>query len=750
MSKEIINLNKKLERAEELYKANLYGPLGTLLSNLQESIEMLSDKYPAINARYYRIYMLYISAFEELNMKAMESYLQALISIGQELPSDYEYICSFYKECNEWVYTTALMTNPYNDTLHLLYALKLKEEQRYDEAILTLKYMLECYPALTEVRFLLWEIEAAHLENLCHSDDEVDANQLLELATETHNTKILKGLEIDERLDQASHNLAGIQVALWENKASENKKRWIAEWRHLELSHTTRILLADYAKSFMMYDMVSQLISAPAEPIFPEENYTNFSEYEKYMEALVNSGWQLAQHQYLLLGNSSYYYSKNKTTINLCVQRGLALNPKNPLLLVLKAQSFLSEENYNETGAAYHEAFKNGLRMSEYLFNLLTVNSRVESWQGILNIVTQFHRRQTPTLKTLFFQARALVKLGRYDEALVIINESLSDYPLPQHSYAPWLYNLRMVIHKINHNYTAFFEDMQSEINFYVDGDSDYFSTMNMCIEVLVEMGDYEECYKYAIYNFEQGELPQELKPVFQWICYQTFLESPEELGEAKAEDLIDNPMTFAQYRNNGFIQWMLMDFTAGANSLQQAAELSTNKAYYIKLALECVSSGSDNLAVIKLCEALKKEVPEARDWKVDFAYANALQQEKRYEESLVAHNDLLQRYPEYTFFNFEKNEFHMMLKTVKDTMKDLGNVEEYTKYNAMYLSKDNPSEQALNEQLEIINTVNYKDNLFLKHNLLKYISRFENEFKDEVQAELKLIKLRIEENYFV
>ena len=70
-----------------------------------------------------------------------------------------------------------------------------------------------------------------------------------------------------------------------------------------------------------------------------------------------------------------------------------------------------------------------------------------------------------------------------------------------------------------------------------------------------------------------------------------------------------------------------------------------------------------------------------------------------------MAHNDLLQRYTEYTFFNFEKNEFHKMLKTVKDTMKDLGNVEDYTKYNAMYLSKDNPSEEAMLEHLEIAKT---------------------------------------------
>ncbi|QDO94490.1 hypothetical protein FNB79_11110 [Formosa sediminum] len=748
MSLEVQDLIKKLERAEALFKAYHYGPLQEIITNLQEDIEMLSDKYPAVNARYYRIYMLYIGVYEELNMTAMESYLQALISIGQELPSDYEHVCSYYKECSEWIFTTALMTNPYNETLHLFYALKLQAEKRYDEAILTLKYILECYPALTEACFLLWEIEAAHLEVLCHSNDEEDCNEILELASATHNTTVLKGLEIEDRLDQTSKNLAAIQVALWEGKASENKKRWISEWRHLELNNNTRILLADYAKSFMMYDMVSQLISAPEEPQFPEENYINFSEYEQYMEALVNSGWQLAQHQYLLLGNSSYYYSKNNTTIEICVERGLALNPKNPLLLVLKSNYFLLEQNYNESGAAQHEAFKNGLRMSEYLFNLLTINSRIESWQGILDIVVQFHSRQTPTLKTLFFQARALVKLGRYEEALTVINEALSDYPLPPHSYAPWLYNLRMVIHKINHNYTAFFEDMQSEINFYQDGDSDYFNTMNMCIEALLEMKNYEECHKYAIYNFEQGYLLDELKPVFQWICYQTFLETPEALGEAKAEDLIDTPKTFEEYRNNGFIQWMLDDYTAGAASLKMAAELSTNKAFYITLALECLTYGTNNNAVIQLCETIKREVPEARNWKVDYNYANAFQQEKRYKESLVANYDVMQRYTEYTFFNFEKDDYHIMLKTVKEATKGLENIEEFTKYNAMFLSKDNPSEMAMLEHLELAQT-HYKEAIFLQHNLLETISKLDVKLEDNILETLNSVKSKIRTQYF-
>ncbi|WP_157814209.1 hypothetical protein [Olleya sp. Bg11-27] len=743
--KEVI---KQIEHAEALYKANLYAPLQSVISNIQENFDVLGDNNLADNARYYRIYMLYLGAFEEINMDVMESYLQALIDINEVLPSDYEYVCSYYKQCKEWVYETALMTHSYNETLHLHYALKLQEDKRFEEAIITLKYILECYPALTEARLLLWDIQSAQLEQLCASSEEADCFELLDLASATHNKTVLKGLQLDDRLDQAGKNLAMIQVEIWTKWSAEIKKLWDKEWKHFDLTDHTRLLLADFAKSFMKYDFVSKIVATPPEPEFPEENYTNFEEYQIYMKALANSGWQTAQHQYVLIGNSGYYHTKHKQTIEACVERGLALNPKNPLLHVLKAKSFFLDEDYNQTGNAYHDAFRNGLRMSEYLQYLLEVNGRIESWQGILDIVVQFHRRETPTLKTLFFQARALFRLHRFDEALEVINEALADFPLPKHSFAPWLYNLRMIIHRRNHNYTAFFEDMHAEIDFYEVGDNDYCGTMNMCVEALVEMGDYEECHKYAIYNFEHGKLSPELRPVFQWICYYTFLETPEALGKVTAADLIDNPTTFSEYRNNGFIQWMLRDNTAGSESLKMAAELSTNKACYLKLALHCLTAGFDNKATISLCETIKKEVPEARSWQLDFDYANTLQQDKRYKDTITAYQNLLQSYPKKTFINFPKDQYHMMLKAFKDTSKGLENVEDYTKYNAMFLSKDNPSDTALLDHLEIAKT-HSKDDLFLQHNLLESISKLNIEFKNGELEMLKEIKSRIRADYF-
>ncbi|MEL0645741.1 hypothetical protein V6251_15250, partial [Olleya sp. Ti.3.14] len=96
---------------------------------------------------------------------------------------------------------------------------------------------------------------------------------------------------------------------------------------------------------------------------------------------------------------------------------------------------------------------------------------------SFLNIVEQFHKGQTPTLKTLFFQARALVNLQQHVAALKVLNEALQDFPHPMHSYAPWLYCMRMDYHKKNQNYTAFLEDLNEEIYFYIIGDNDYCQT---------------------------------------------------------------------------------------------------------------------------------------------------------------------------------------------------------------------------------------------------------------------------------
>ena len=739
-------LIQQIERAEQLYKTNLYMHLQPVISNIQEHLELLTNN--SDYAKYYRIYMLYIGIYEELNMQVLQSYLQALININEVEASDYEYVCSYYKQCEETVYQEALMLYPYNETLHLHYALKLQEDKRFKEAIVTLKYILECYPASTEARFLLWDIEATQLAHLCASNEEANCYELLELASATHNEEVLKGLQLDHRLDKANQTLAYIQVALWEERSTEIKQHWNTEWKLLELTAVTRMLLADYAKSFMMYDMVSQVLKAPSEPEFPEEEYSNFEEYQTFIKAFATSGWQLAQHQYVLIGNSAYFYSNNKEILDISVERGLALNPKNPLLLVLKAKSFFFVNNYNETGVNYHEAFKNGLRLSEYLFYLLEVNSRIENWQGILDIVAQFHKGTPPTLKTLFFKARALVKLRQFDEALDTINVALSDFPLPPHSYAPWLYNLRMIIHKQNHNYTAFFEDMQSEINYYTIGDSEYCSTMNMCIEALIEMGNYQECYKYAIYNHEQGQLLPELYPVFLWICFYDYLEKPDDIADASELDLIQEPSTFIEYRTNGLIYWMLGNICAATNALQQAAQLATNKAYYLKLALSCAKEDFNTTKSIAACQIIKTQIPESSDWKTDYLLADLLKTGKHYKKALASFNQLLQSYPDYSFFEFPKDNNNMMLATLKTLSKAIENEGDYIKYNAMLLSKENPSANALLEHLEVVQT-HFETDKFLLHNLLGQIFKLNIDLENNELELLKDIKSKIRTSYF-
>lgn len=738
---------KQIERAEKLYQTNQYTALHTAINFIKEHLERLTEA--ADYARYYRLYMLYISAFEQINMPALQSYLSALVNINEAQASDFEYVCSFYTQCEEHIYQKALILYPYNESLHIHYALKLKEERRFDEAITILKYILECYPALTEARFLLRDIEAIQLEILCQSNQEADCYQLLELASSTHNLEVLKGLQLDERLDQTSLNLAHIQVALWENKTASNLKQWKTEWSLLDLSNNTKFLLADYAKAFMLYEMVSQIIKVPATPQFPENDYTTFKGYQNHINAFINSGWQQAQHSYVLLGNAAYYYTKNKTVLEQVVAQGLTLNPNNPLFYVLKAKSFFIEANYNDTGAMYHAAIKNGLRISEYLLYLLEVNSRIESWQGILDIVKQFHIKNPPTLKTLYFKARALFKLQQFDEALVVINEALTGFPLPPQSYAPWFYNLRMSIHKMNQNYDGFFEDLNSEIYYYTEGDSEYCSTINMAIEVLLEKEDYEECYKYAIYNHEQEYLSPELYPVFQWICFYDFLnEKPENLAEASTKDLIPKPITFTDYRNNGLIYWMTGNTNAGADALLAAASLANNKAYYLKLALACAKEGFNNIKSIEICEVIKTEAPEACDWKTDYEYANLLYQEQRYDQALLAFKHLLQSYPEHSFFNFPKDQNHMLLQTLKNITKALGYTKAHAKYNAMFLSKDEPSTDALLEHLKWIET-SKTDALFSRHNILEKITTSNTDFENNEPELLKAIKSKITTTYF-
>ena len=65
-----------------------------------------------------------------------------------------------------------------------------------------------------------------------------------------------------------------------------------------------------------------------------------------------------------------------------------------------------------------------------------------------------------------------------------------------------------------------------------------------------------------------------------------------------------------------------------------------------------------------------------------------------------------------------------------------------------MYLSKDNPSEDALLEQLEIA-TTNYKEDVFLQHNLLENVSKLNIEFKNGEIEMLKELKTKIRNIYF-
>ena len=747
MTKTRQELIQHIERAEQLYAANLYSHLSSHITTVQEHFEQLNE---TDYARFYRIVMLYICAFEDLNMPVMESYLEALESLNEVQASDYELLCSHYQYCQESVYKKAVVAFPYNDALHLHYALKLKHDKRFTDAILILKYILECYPALTEVRFLLHEVQSEYLQILCDTDEAADYKAILGLASATHNLDILKGLQLDDQLDQESQSLVHIQLALWNNKSAEIAKLWKNEWKLLDLTPNTRYLLADYAKTFMRYDLVAQILRAPKTPDFPEENFKNFNQYKAYMQGLADSGWQLAQHHYLLVGNSAYYHTGNEKIFNICVTQGLAQNPNNPLLLVLKAQYFYAKEDYNQTGAAYHEAFKNGLRLSEYLFYLLEVNNRIKNWQGILNIVEQFHKGQTPTLKTLFFQARALVNLQQHDAALKVINEALQDFPHPMHSYAPWLYSMRMDYHKKNQNYTAFLEDLNEEIYFYKIGDNDYCQTINSGVEALLEKGDYQECYKYAIYNHEQDKLYPHLYPVLHWLCFYDFLiTKPDYLEDVTKADLVETPTSFIDHRNNGFLHWILGDNKAGANALYEASKLASNATYYLKLALECANEGYDNAQSLQLSKTIKNQFPEIRDWHLDLNYAELLKKEKHYTAAYNAYLDLIQSYLEASFFGFPKDEYNLLARALKECALGMENKSEYHKYNAMLLSKDQPNKNLLKEQQTYADQ-HYKDDLFLRHNLLESNSRLDIEMTEAEKDELLQIKSIITTSYFV
>lgn len=737
-----------IEQAHSLLSEKKFAELNPVITAIQDNLDVLGYTYPSDNARYYRFFMLYMGAFEKVNIEVMHSYVEALEQVGQILASDYEYICSYYRTCPEAVYEKALQKYPYNETLHIHYALKLQVEKRYTEAIAVLKYILECYPATTEARFLLWEVQSAQLDDLVTSTEEADCYQLLDLASATHNLQVLKGLQLDTRLDKKTKLLTYIQVAIWENRSVEVIELWKSEWKTLDLTDQSRYVLADYAKAFMIYDLVPQILKAPQKPDFPETDFTNFSEYKVFMEALVNSGWQLAQHHYLLLGNAAYFHSNNSNAVEICLKQGLALNEKNPLLLNLKAMYLKSLNKYQEAGAVYHEAFRNGLTMDNYLLYLIELNNRIESYQGVLDTVKQFHIRHTPTLKSMFFKARALFKFHQDDEALVVLNEALQDFPLHSRSYAPWMLHYRMIINKRKRNYTQYFIDQQAEINYYVDGDDDYFNTTNLAVETIFEQGEYEECYKYAIYNHEQGKLAEELYPIFQWICFYDFLlEKPEDLPDVTEANINQQPETFEDFRNNGLIYWMLDDHTAAAESLMIAASKAINKVLYLKLALTCAKEGFNNSLCLTIIETIQKEVPEAREFKTDYTYANILNDEQRHQEAYDALQNVLKSYPERAFFEFPKD-FNNLLHTLKNNAKGLEDMSGYNKYISMLLSRDNPIENQLREQQELAKSQSEED-LFLQHNLMENLARLNFEMHPEEQEELKEMKKRIKAAHF-
>jgi len=305
-----------------------------------------------------------------------------------------------------------------------------------------------------------------------------------------------------------------------------------------------------------------------------------------------------------------------------------------------------------------------------------------------------------------------------------------------------------MIVHMNNQNYTAFFEDMQSEINYYKIGDINYCSTMNLCVEALLEMNDYKECHKYAIYNHEQGQLAQELYPVFKWICYYDYLPKPEDLAPASEDDLVKNPTTFIEFRNNGLIHWILNNFDAAIGNLSQAAHMANNKAFYLKMVASCAEDSFNNAEALSAYKTAKEQAPEASDYKTLFKLYNFYNEENEPKKALETLQHSIQSYPDYTFFDFPRDEFNMMLRSHKLLAQQLKDVDGFTKYSAMFLSKDQPSVQALYDQLTHIKTHFASDDVLL-HNILEELSQRDEDF-DEAHSELlKATKSKIRDAYF-
>ena len=737
---------KHITAAEEAYTQRLHHQLESHIVVIQENFDALGAQDQAICIRFYRLYMRFLTLFEAVDVATMQTYLEALENEGVVEASDYELICSFYHKCPQELYEKALMAYSYNETLHLHYALKLKHEQRFEEAVEVLKYVLECYPGATEVRFLLWEIEQEYLDELCHTEQEVDATALLDLASATHNTAVLKGLELDPRLSKAEGYHVQIQLAIWQNRSVAVRDQWRAEWKFVELATKTRNLLADYAKAFMMYDMVAEVLSFPEAPEFPAEDFNDFSDYSDYMQALTHAGWQRAQHHYLLIGKSCYFYSKDLKKMAYCLQQGLELHPKNPLLLELKGKFFFFQAEYPQAAEAFNEAFRQGLSATDYLQTMMDLNDRVNDPKAILQVVNQFHQRHFPNAKSTCFRGIALLKLGLVAEALSVFNEGIEDYQ--QSAFHAWMYYWRAVIHRKNKNYELFFQDIEREVQFYELGSSDYCNSMNLSMEVLFEMGDYEKCYQYACYCHEQGRLDPELYPVFQWLCFYDFKENPEGLRPASEGDLVPDPETYIDYRNNGLVYWIIGNEAAAAKSLVVAAQNSPDAGVYYKLAFSASREALDDHQLsLDIYEEIKAQVPEARIWEVDHPYPALLSAAKHHEQATAACLNLIASYPYRAFFDYPRD-INYLAQALKKSAQGAENMTDFIRYSAMLLSTENPEENHLKEQHQMVKDF-FKDQLFLRHNLLEAASRFEQPLEAVEAQDLAHLKSRLIATYF-
>ncbi|MBW2960562.1 tetratricopeptide repeat protein [Mesonia aestuariivivens] len=734
-----------IEQAEAAYANQQNRQLESHIVAIQENFDALEAQDQGICIRYYRLYMRFLTLFEQVKISAMQTYLEALETEGVVEASDYELICSFYKLCPQEIYEKALIAYSYNETLHIHYALKLKEERRFTEAIEVVDYVLECYPGNTECRFLLWEIKQEYLDELCNAEEEIEATQLLSLASATHHKSVLKGLELDPRLTPAEKYHVQIQLAVWGNRSVENRNQWRAEWQHVELADQTRDLLADYAKAFMMYDMVDEVLKFPEAPHFPEENYTDFSGYRAYILAVTNAGWQRAQHHYLLIGKSCYHYSKDLKKMAYCLQQGLELHPKNPLLLELKGKFFFFQGDYEQAAAGFNEAFKQGLSATDFLQTSMDLNDRVKNSKGILQTVNQFHQRHFPNAKSTCFRGIALVKLGFLDQAFEVFTEGIENYP--QSAFHAWMYYWRAVIHKHHKNYDLMLKDIQSEVKFYPEGSSDYCNSMNLCMASFFEKGDYKKSHQYGAYCFEQRQLDADLHTVLKWICFYNYLPKPKGLEEASEADLITNPASFIDYRNNGLTYWMIGNYTEAINSLLLAAEKDTEKGLYYQLAYHCARLSPDKEVAVRIYRDLVKEVPEARNWEIDISYTGLLEQTQNFKEAKEGFLNFTASYPYEVFYNFAKHK-DMVIQTLKESAKGEGNLKDYTRYSAVLLSKENPNESYLKEHQQIAEDFHQED-LFLRHNLLARLARFETEDNEEEFQKIKNLKAEIIQNHF-